>query len=223
MLWVTSTNHSHNLSFVDNSGSCDSNNTSAVGEDNNTTVTFKTLNEGYYDNCTVSVTTSASNTSDNLSVNSFTIDTTAPTLSPVTPVPTPDNDSTPNYTFYSNQAGEIIYGGNCDSSDTSADADNNTITFNTLEDATYSDCYITVRDNASNTSDNLTVNTFTIDTTGPELDNVTNVPTPTSDNTSSYTFSSNEAGAITYGGSCESTTSAAVVGTNDMIFQPFSQ
>ena len=198
-------------------GNCDSdNNTSAVGNDNNT-VTFNSLGEGTHDNCTISVTTN-SVTSDNLSVNSFTIDTTAPSLNQVTPVPTRDNDSTPNYTFYSNEAGVITYGGNCDSSDTSADADNNTITFNTLADETHSNCTITVRDNASNTSSTLSVNTFTIDTTGPVLDNVTNVPTPSSDNTSSYSFNSSEAGAITYGGSCESTTSAAVVGTNNLTF-----
>ena len=132
-------------------GNCDSdNNTSAVGNDNNT-VTFNSLGEGTHDNCTISVTTN-SVTSDNLSVNSFTIDTTAPSLNQVTPVPTRDNDSTPNYTFYSNEAGVITYGGNCDSSDTSADADNNTITFNTLADETHSNCTITVRDNESNTS-----------------------------------------------------------------------
>ena len=197
-------------------GSCDSNNTSAVGKDNNTTITFKTLNEGYYDNCTVSVTYNTV-PSDNLSVNSFTIDTTAPSLSVVTPVPTSDNDSTPNYTFYSDEAGDIIYGGDCDSDNETALADNNTVTFDALADATYATCKITVRDNASN-SDNLTVNQFTIDTTGPVLDNVTNVPTPSSDNTSSYSFNSNEPGDITYSGSCESTTSKAVVGTNNITF-----
>ncbi|MDC0230135.1 carboxypeptidase-like regulatory domain-containing protein, partial [Deltaproteobacteria bacterium] len=202
---------------INYSGGCDSdNNTSAVGDDNNT-VTFNALAENTYNDCKISVT---HNTvpSDNLSVNSFTIDTTPPSLNQVTPVPTRDNDSTPNYTFYSNEVGDITYGGGCNSSDTSADADNNTITLNALADATYSNCTITVRDNASNTSDNLTVNQFTIDTTGPVLDNVTNVPTPSSDNTSSYSFNSSEAGAITYGGSCESTTSAAVAGTNNIIF-----
>ena len=154
----------------------------------------------------------------NLSVDNFTIDTIAPSLSPVTPVPTSDNDSTPNYTFYSNEAGTITYGGSCNSSDTSADADNNTITFNAIADATHSNCTIRVRDNASNTSSLLSVNSFTIDTTSPVLDNVTNVPTLSSDNRSSYSFDSNEAGAITYGGSCESTTSAAVAGTNNIIF-----
>ncbi|SVD20942.1 uncharacterized protein METZ01_LOCUS373796, partial [marine metagenome] len=190
-------------------GSCSSSTTEAV-EDNNT-ISFNALPDDNYSDCTVSVTSPdlSGVASDNLSVDNFTIDTIAPSLSPVTPVPTSDNDSTPNYTFYSNEAGTITYGGSCNSSDTSADADNNTITFNALADATHSNCTIRVRDNASNTSSLLSVNSFTIDTTGPVLDNVTNVPTPSSDNRSSYSFNSNEAGAITYGGSCESTTSAA--------------
>ena len=131
--------------------------------------------------------TTNSVTSDNLSVNSFTIDTTAPSLNQVTPVPTRDNDSTPNYTFYSNEAGNITYGGNCDSSDTSADADNNTIAFNALADATYNDCTITVTDNLSNAS-SLSVNTFKIDTTDPIVAEVTAVTTPGNDTTPRYTY-----------------------------------
>ena len=133
----------------------------------------------------------------------FTGDIFAPKIAEVTPVTTPTGDTTPNYTFSSNEAGNITYGGSCTSSShTSATADNNTITFNTLSGAgvtgtTYSDCTITVTDSANNASDPLTVSSFIVDKTGPSLSEVTAVPTPTSDNTSSYTFSSNEAGTIT--------------------------
>ena len=54
-----------------------------------------------------------------------------PTLSQVTAVPTPDNDSTPNYTFSSNEAGTIAVGGNCNSDNNTAINGNNTITFGT--------------------------------------------------------------------------------------------
>lgn len=47
-------------------------------------------------------------------------DTTAPTISEITPVPSPANDTTPNYTFTTNEAGTITYGGDCSSSTTAA-------------------------------------------------------------------------------------------------------
>ena len=95
-------------------------------------------------------------------------DNSTPILAEVTAVTTPTIDTTPDYTFSSTEAGTITYGGSCSSdNDTSATADNNTITFNALADGTYSDCYIKVTDNASNTSDNLSVSSFTIDSTLP--------------------------------------------------------
>ena len=75
-----------------------------------------------------------------------TTDTTAPTLAEVTAVTTPTNDTTPNYTFSSDEAGTIIYGGSCSSITTSAISGNNTITLVALSDGTYSNCTITVTD-----------------------------------------------------------------------------
>ena len=51
------------------------------------------------------------------------------------------------------------------------------------------------------------------DTTVPVIAEVTAVTTPTKDTTPNYTFSSNEAGTITYGGSCSSGTTSATSGT----------
>jgi photosystem II stability/assembly factor-like uncharacterized protein len=186
-------------------GSCSSDNNTAVAD--NMTVSFAALPDSTYSNCTITVTDSAGN-SVTIDVNSFTIDTTAPTLSQVTAVSTPTNDNTSSYTFSSTEAGTISYsicGGNLDNAST----DNNTITFNALPDGPYSDCKISVTDNASNTSDNLSVSSFTIDTVKPVLAQVTAVTTPTSDNTPDYTFSSTEAGTITYSGSCSSSTTSA--------------
>ncbi len=57
-----------------------------------------------------------------------TTDTTAPVIAEVTAVTTLTNDSTPDYTFSSTEAGTITYGGSCSSSTTSATSGNNTIT-----------------------------------------------------------------------------------------------
>ncbi len=100
-------------------------------------------------------------------------DTTAAVIAEVTAVTTPDNDSTPDYTFSSDEAGTISYGGSCSSSTTSAVSGNNTITLDSLSDGTYSDCTITVSDytwkwNASNT---LTITSFEVDSTSPTIIN----------------------------------------------------
>ena len=91
-----------------------------------------------------------------------TTDTTAPVIAEVTAVTTPTNDSTPNYTFSSDEAGTITYGGSCSSSTTSATSGNNTITFLTLSDGTYSDCTIIVTDSDGNESNTLTITAFTV-------------------------------------------------------------
>ena len=46
------------------------------------------------------------------------------------------------------------------------------------------------------------------------LAEVTAITTPTTDTTPDYTFSSTESGAITYGGSCSSSTTIATTGNN---------
>ena len=58
----------------------------------------------------------------------------------------------------------------------------------------------------------------TPDTTAPTLKQVTPVAVAGTDTTPSYTFSSTEAGAITYGGSCSSATTKAVKGNNPITF-----
>ena len=96
-------------------------------------------------------------------------DTTAPVIAEVIIVTTPTNDSTPDYTFSSDEAGTIIYGGSCSSSTTSAIDGNNTITLDSLSEGTYSDCTITVTDEAGNISITLTITSFIVDTTVPVI------------------------------------------------------
>ena len=96
-------------------------------------------------------------------------DETAPVVAEVTAVPTPTNNATPSYTFSSDEAGSIAYGGSCSSATTAATVGNNTITFAALADGTYNNCTITVTDAASNASNVLAVTAFVVDTTPPVI------------------------------------------------------
>jgi hypothetical protein len=130
------------------------------------------LSEASY-SCTITVTDSAGNASSTLSVNTFVVDTTAPSLSQSTAVTTPTKDPTPSYAFSSDEAGTISYGG-CSPGGTSAINGTNTISFGTLSEASYS-CTITVTDPAGNASSALSVNTFLVDTTRPTVSSVSSI------------------------------------------------
>ena len=60
------------------------------------------------------------------------------------------------------------------------------------------------------------------DTTAPVIAGVTAVTTPTIDSTPNCTFSSDEAGTITYGGSCSSVTTSATIGNNTITLSSLS-
>ena len=108
------------------------------------------------------------------------VDITPPVIAQVTPVTTPTNDNTPNYTFSSTEAGTIGYAGGCTSATTLAASGSNTITFNTLTDGTYSACTIQVTDiDGLNPSNILTLSPFTIDTAAPTIVLSTSAPNPT--------------------------------------------
>jgi hypothetical protein len=91
-----------------------------------------------------------------------TFDKTVPTISEVTPVMTPTTNTTPAYTFTTNEAGTIAYGGACSSITTSATSGVNTITFSALTGGAYTNCTIVVSDRAGNASNTLPVTAFTI-------------------------------------------------------------
>ena len=89
-------------------------------------------------------------------------------LKEVTAITTPTTDTTPDYTFSSNESGTITYGDSCSSSTTIAVAGNNTITLNTLSVGTYADCTITVsktiatENSEKKLSGSLTITSFTV-------------------------------------------------------------
>ena len=72
------------------------------------------------------------------------------------------------------------------------------------------------------TDDSNTPTTAT-DTTAPTLAEVRAVTTSTNDTTPAYTFSSTEAGTITYGGSCTSSTTSVSSGNNVVNFSTLSE
>ena len=92
-------------------------------------------------------------------------------LKEVTAITTPTTDTTPDYTFSSNESGIITYGGSCSSSTTIATTGNNTITLNTLSVGTYADCTIKVSKTISTEksekklSGSLTITPFTVSST----------------------------------------------------------
>jgi len=197
-------------------GSCSSTTTNAIVGDN--PITFNPLIQGTYTNCTIQVIDSSSNPSNFLVVNGFTIDTTKPVLTVKTAVPTRTGDRTPDFKFNSTEAGSITYAGDCSSVVNAAIVGVNTVTFDELAEGTHSNCTIRVTDDVGNLSAALLVTSFYVDLTGPVLKEVTKVPAVTIDTTPNYTFSTNEAGTITYQGSCSSIKTSASAGNNTITF-----
>ena len=102
------------------------------------------------------------------------VDAVAPTVAEITAVSTPSNDSTPNVTISTTEAGTLSVSGSCGSADEGAISSGNTsITLTqtdnstVLSDGTYSDCTITVTDAAGNANTPITLTTFVVDATAP--------------------------------------------------------
>lgn len=184
----------------------------------NNTIDFITIGDGLYQNCTLKVSTVEGDTNV-LAVTPFTLDTVAPSINEVTPVETPTQNTTPSYTFNSNEIGTLSLVGDCTSATTMAIYGANTITFGPLVNATYDNCSITVTDNATNVSDTLTLTPFVVnETDAPVISEVTPVTTPTTDTTPNYTFNTSQAGQLLYLGDCQSSTGVAVKGNNTITF-----
>ncbi len=94
----------------------------------------------------------------------------SPMVKEITAVTTPTKDNTPSYTFKSSKAGTITYGGSCTSDNTNATIGNNTITFSTLSDGTYSNCKLYVTSSTGVKGNALLVTSFTVDTSSGDSD-----------------------------------------------------
>ena len=106
---------------------------------------------------------------NNLSASTLNLvaDVIAPIIVEVTPVLMLTRNNTPSYVFSSTETGTISYSGACTSATTTAIPGNNTITLSSLGDGVHANCTIRVRDAAMNTSNVVTLTSFTIDTTVP--------------------------------------------------------
>jgi len=136
---------------------------------------------------------------------SFVYDVTAPVLANVTPIGI-TNDTTPSYIFSSTTEGTITSNLTFTST-TSAVSGNNTITFDTLAEDTYSDKTITVTDAAGNAS-TLNIPEFTIDTTAPVI-TVTGDASITIEKGATY----NDQGATSDGGETVTTSGSVDINT----------
>ncbi|WP_019602070.1 tandem-95 repeat protein [Teredinibacter turnerae] len=203
-------------------GSCGLGSSPAMSAGNNSVTLLNSsasanLADGTYSDCTAVLTDAAGNASSPLSLSSFTIDTSAPTLAVVTAVPSLGADSTPSLTFSSSEAGTLAVGGSCGSSDIGAISSGNTpITLtatnnsSSLSDGTYADCTLTVTDSAGNSSTPLALAQFTIDTTPPSIAQATAVATPTNDATPDVALLLSEAGILAVNGSCGSAAEGSI-------------
>ncbi|WP_254663592.1 Ig-like domain-containing protein [Pseudoalteromonas sp. BMB] len=210
-------------------GSCGTSNSTTISSTGNQTITLTqtdnstALAQGTYSDCTITVTDSAGNASTALTISSFTVDTSAPTVAEVTAVTTPTNDSTPNYAFSTTETGTLAVGGSCgtSSSTTISSTGNQIITLTqtdnstALADGTYSNCTITVTDSAGNANTALAISSFVVDTAAPTVAEVTAVATPGNDSTPNYTFSTTETGTLAVGGSCGTSSSTTISSTGN--------
>src|SRR5690606_10666137 len=148
-------------------------------------------------------------------------DTTAPTLTVVTTVTSPTR--VPSYTFNTDEAGTVAYGGDCSATPGGAvSAGDVMVTFEGLVDGTHSNCTVTVTDAADNASDPLAVSTFETDTISETPTVVTPVSDPTSDSTPDFTFNLSEAGTYASIGSCVFTGGSASAGNVTVTFAELS-
>jgi hypothetical protein len=183
-------------------GSCDSDNDTTALADNNT-VTFNTLPDGTHNDCKISVTTNDNMTSDNLTVSSFTIDTTAPTLSSLTIRSNNDNNTiarvgnriTLTINAHENiQTPTVLIAGNSASVSRVSGYTGWSATYTMQSSDTdgtvsYSVNFTDTLGNGPTTVTSTTNGSAVLfDKTAPTLTEVTAVSTPTSDNSTNYTF-----------------------------------
>ena len=133
--------------------------TTTAALDGNNTITFDTLSEDTYTGNTITVTTSNGN-STTLTITEFNIWPSEAVLTEVTAIGT-TTDTTPSYVFSSDTVGTISSSLTFTST-TSAVSGNNTITFGTLSEDTYTGETITLTDSYSRTT-TLTITDFTIE------------------------------------------------------------
>ncbi len=95
-----------------------------------------------------------------------TASTTGPVITQTTPVPDLSATATPVYVFTSTEAGTLNLSGDCKSSQTTATAGINSVTFTALADGAHNNCVITLTDASGLTSNTIFIPAFTVNTSG---------------------------------------------------------
>lgn len=126
------------------------------------------LDDETYSDCLVFVTDIFRNQSLTLKLSEFTIDSTEVVLEIVTPISTPDNNSTPTFEVNSSEIGTLSFSGGCSSMQTTLDEGANSISLSHLQDGAYENCKIKVTDEAGNNG-NLDLQKFVIDSEAPKI------------------------------------------------------
>ena len=154
------------------------------------------------------------------------IDAVLPVLTEDTAVtPNPTGDSTPDYSFTTTESVDLTFDASCGSSSpitgvTGSPTIQLTQNDNTtpLTTGTYAACTITGTDAAGNASTPLAVTSFDVDVTAPTLSVPVVVPTPGTDATPDFGFTSDEAGTISIANCtpavAEVAPATAIVGAN---------
>jgi hypothetical protein len=183
------------------------------------TITFSTLSSGLYTGITITLTDAVGNVSNPLIIDDFRIllDVDGPIITQITPILPRTNNNTPSYVFNITEEGTITINSGTNSgldftindtntydTDTTNDVSggNNTLKITstdskTLLDGTYSNISLYTTDVAGNNSSTLTIPTFTIDTTGPRVTNITHISGFNNSQNPSFSFTSSESGGIT--------------------------
>ncbi|MBI3626537.1 peptidoglycan-binding protein [Candidatus Uhrbacteria bacterium] len=116
-----------------------------------------------------------------------------PVLNELTAMPLLVSTKTPSYSFSSTEAGNISYGGDCMGTSASASVGSNMITFN-LSEGTHYGCTVAVTDLVGNTSNRLSLPSFTVNTSSgsstvvPPAASTSTTPTVTTPVSSKFVF-----------------------------------
>ena len=150
----------------------DAKDSSFTGTDNSWSIDIDLSEEGLH-TINAKILDAAGNEGTATSI-AITIDTTGPTVSVTQHIASPTTDATPDINIRTSAAGVVSFGGACTDTSESPTVQNvtageNTVTLPTLENKTYSDCTVMVRDETGNLSDGAKINTFIVDNTPPTI------------------------------------------------------
>ena len=192
------------------SGSCFGSTRNAIKGDHH--ILFVTMVEGNYDDCTIHVTDSEGNMSEDLQVQSFRVDFTSPKLSQVGDFRVQGRNV--KMEIKASESGILVYSGNCSGDLQHMNQGKSEISIIFSGDGQYSDCEVYLRDASGNMSLPLALGTVRIDATPPVLAEIKPVPEKIHTDRPSYSFKTSKSGTLNFSGKCRGNVDKAVAGIN---------